>query len=105
MAPTTTPSAAELVRRLSDVAAVCDELGVEVASLNVTDWGARVPRCNEDHVDAVAASFGLSDDDGALNYQRAGSVEGIGHLLAFCGRTRPRATCSCGQRCDHGAPS
>ncbi len=98
-------SAVDLVRRLIEVAKSCDTLAVEVASLNVTDWGARVQLCNEDDVDAVAASFGLSDDDGALNYQRSGSVEGIGHLLAFCGRTRPRATCSCGQRCTHGAPS
>lgn len=106
MAPTTTPSAAELVRRLSDVAAVCDELGVvEVAILSVSDWGVSVQLRNEDDTDTLADRLGLPPDNSLTqNYTRTGcNPDHLGSLTVYCGRSRP--VCSCGQRCTHGAQS
>lgn len=106
MAPTTTPSAAELVRRLSDVAAVCDELGVvEVAILSVSDWGVSVQLRNEDDTDTLADRLGLPPDNSrTLNYTRTGcNPDHLGSLTVYCGRSRP--VCSCGQRCTHGEQS
>ena len=105
MAPTTTPSATDLVRRLSDVAAVCDELGVvEVAILSVSDWGVSVQLRNEDDTDTLADRLGLPlDNSRTQNYTRTGCTDHLGSLTVYCGRSRP--VCSCGQRCTHGAPS
>ncbi len=101
MAPTTTPSAAELVRRLSDVANVCDELGVEVALLSVSEWRMNVHVSSEEQVDALADRFGLGPAVGdGLNYQRDAGL--FGPLVAYSRRSR---SCACGQRCDHGAQS
>lgn len=107
MAPTTTPSATDLVRRLSDVAAVCDELGVvEVASLSVSDWeGVSVQLRNEDDTDTLADRLGLPPDNSRTqNYTRTGcNPDHLGSLTVYCGRSRP--VCSCGQRCTHGEQS
>lgn len=106
MAPTTTPSATDLVRRLSDVAAVCDELGVvEVALLSVSDWGVSVQLRNEDDTDTLADRLGLPlDNSRTRNYTRTGcNPDHLGSLTVYCERSRP--VCSCGKRCDHGAQS
>lgn len=105
MAPTTTPSATDLVRRLSDVAAVCDELGVEVAILSVSDWGVSVQLRNEDDTDTLADRLGLPlDNSRTQNYTRTGcNPDHLGSLTVYCGRSRP--VCSCGQRCTHGEQS
>ena len=94
-------SAAELVRRLSDVANVCDELGVEVALLSVSEWRMNVHVSSEEQVDALADRFGLGPAVWhGLNDQRDAGL--FGPCAAY---PRRSPSCACGQRCDHGAPS
>ena len=93
-------SAAELVRRLSDVAQVCDELGVEVELLSVSEWRMNVHVSSEEQVDALADRFGLGPAGDGFNYQRDAGL--FGPLIVYSRRSR---SCACGQRCDHGAPS
>ena len=98
-------SAADLAHKVAVLAEVCDELGVEVASLSVSDWSASFQLRNEDDTDTLADRLGLPPDNSRLqNYTRTGwNPDHLVSLTVYCGRSRP--VCSCGQRCTHGEQS
>ena len=98
-------SAAALAHKVAVLAEVCDELGVEVASLSVSDWSASFQLRNEDDTDTLADRLGLPPDNSRTqNYTRTGcNPDHLGSLTVYCERSRP--VCSCGKRCDHGAQS
>ena len=98
-------SAADLAHKVAVLAEVCDELGVEVASLSVSDWGVSVQLRNEDDTDTLADRLGLPPDNSRTqNYTRTGwNPDHLVSLTVYCGRSRP--VCSCGQRCTHGEQS
>ena len=98
-------SAADLAHKVAVLAEGCDELGVEVASLSVSDWSASFQLRNEDDTDTLADRLGLPPDNSRTqNYTRTGwNPDHLVSLTVYCGRSRP--VCSCGKRCDHGAQS
>lgn len=98
-------SAADLAHKVAVLAEVCDELGVEVASLSVSDWSASFQLRNEDDTDTLADRLGLPPDNSRTqNYTRTGwNPDHLVSLTVYCGRSRP--VCSCGQRCTHGEQS